>query len=632
MRILAPLSILAADVSAEMYEDPFPIKVTDMSKLFQTMEFTPEKIQIPFENVPEWINGVFYRNGPTKYEYGDHTEPEFDHFFDPTAGLQAMTVKDGQVFYQSRITESSRYKVYEREGKVCRPEVGTYREDDWVTEEYEGEPINEHDPLKTWKIMKNRMKFLIEEQYATDNTNIAVHSLHGYLFSFTETTFINYHDPVTLETIGTFNMREAKTFPKDAFCQTQTAHGHFDDQGSFWNVMGCMRGSDSEDHPGPHVAYYPYKIPNAQRSGPNQFENPLPKQDFLDSIIFGDPFFNTDKYGDFSIHYHHMTSITQEYVVVPLNSLKIDLTNTVTNTLINALPLTSNMIYDEKEPGTFVLYSMKEMKEAARFETDPFFIVHMINAYDDPNEKNSVVIDTTQMADGDILNAYFYDVVNKTGDDLYEEYSKLLPLGYTQRYTIKVGEENGSIEGVGLFDEHPNNDQFECYMKGGVEFPILNWGASDGKPYDHFWAAGFGAILPDRLYHIQWSTKERYVWMEPKYSPGEPVFVQKPGGAEDEGILISLVSPFSEDLAPFIVFLDAQSMAEITRGYLPEGLSVPVGFHSLWIDLSFDREACKTHCDRDYLQCNIDCQSDQPCMSSCSRDLAECMTSCETQN
>ena len=35
---------------------------------------------------------------------------QFDHFFDPTAGLQAMTVKDGQVFYQSRITESSRYK------------------------------------------------------------------------------------------------------------------------------------------------------------------------------------------------------------------------------------------------------------------------------------------------------------------------------------------------------------------------------------------------------------------------------------------------------------------------------------------------------------------------------------------
>merc|ERR1712137_1181776 len=80
-----------------------------------------------------------------------------------------------------------------------------------------------------------------------------------------------------------------------------------------------------------------------------------------------------------------------------------------------------------------------------------------------------------------------------------------------------------------------------------------------------------------------------------------------------------------------LLFLDAQSMAEITRGYLP-GLSVPVGFHSLWIDLSFDLEMCKTHCDRDYLQCNINCESDGPCMSTCSRNLAECMNTCETQN
>ena len=73
--------------------------------------------------------------------------------------------------------------VYEREGKVCRPEVGTYREDDWVTEEYEGEPINDHDPLKSWKIMKNRMKFLVEEQYATDNTNIGKVKITSLRFS-----------------------------------------------------------------------------------------------------------------------------------------------------------------------------------------------------------------------------------------------------------------------------------------------------------------------------------------------------------------------------------------------------------------------------------------------------------------
>ena len=163
--------------------------------------------------------------------------------------------------------------------------------------------------------------------------------------------------------------------------------------------------------------------------------------------------------------------------------------------------------------------------------------------------------------------------MNVTGDALLEEYAQNAPYGYTQRYTIELpldSENPQKINGVGLFDNHPENDKFECYMKGGVEFPILNWAKSDGLPYDHWWGAGFGAILPDRLYHIQWSTLDRLVWMEPDYSPGEPVFVQKPDGDVDEGVLLSLVSSFArDDLPAFIVVLDARTMEEITRAELP---------------------------------------------------------------
>lgn len=113
--------------SGEIYEDIYPYDCHDMSKLFQTLKFQEEKIDIPAQKVPEWIDGVFYRNGPSKYEYGENTKPEFDHFFDPTAALQAITIKNGKIEYQSRITESSRYKDYTAAGKVCRPEVGTYR-------------------------------------------------------------------------------------------------------------------------------------------------------------------------------------------------------------------------------------------------------------------------------------------------------------------------------------------------------------------------------------------------------------------------------------------------------------------------------------------------------------------------
>ena len=72
-----------------------------MSNLFQTIsKFVPEPIDIEVSGLPEWIDGIFYRNGPLKYEYGDHTEPEFKHFFDPTGGLQAIRVKDGKLTYR----------------------------------------------------------------------------------------------------------------------------------------------------------------------------------------------------------------------------------------------------------------------------------------------------------------------------------------------------------------------------------------------------------------------------------------------------------------------------------------------------------------------------------------------------
>ena len=192
-------------------------EVQSMSNLFRTIsKFVPEPIDIEIDGLPEWIDGIFYRNGPLKYEYGNHTQPEFEHFFDPTGGLQAIKIKDGKMTYRSAITESSRYLTYQRDGLVNRPEVGTYREDPWVTTLFpgpDGEPLEEPSrpsdyPEYTAKVAANRMKFLIENQYATDNTNIAVFSLLGYLFSFTETTFINYHDPVTLETLGTFNLRK----------------------------------------------------------------------------------------------------------------------------------------------------------------------------------------------------------------------------------------------------------------------------------------------------------------------------------------------------------------------------------------------------------------------------------------
>ena len=87
-------------------------------------------------------------------------------------------------------------------------------------------------------------------------------------------------------------------------------------------------------------------------------------------------------------------------------------------------------------------------------------------------------------------------------------------------------------------------------MNGGVEFPVLN-PAFSGKKYDHYWAAGFGGIFQDRLYHVKISTLERWTWRQEGYHPSEPIFIPHPrafeNGLEDTGVLLSLCSPFKTD-------------------------------------------------------------------------------------
>ena len=67
-------------------------------------------------------------------------------------------------FSRSAITESSRYITYERDGRVNRPEVGTYAEDDWVTTKAggpDGEDLRPNAPGYEAKVATNRMKVTV---------------------------------------------------------------------------------------------------------------------------------------------------------------------------------------------------------------------------------------------------------------------------------------------------------------------------------------------------------------------------------------------------------------------------------------------------------------------------------------
>ena len=74
-------------------------------------------------NIPDWVSGSFYRNGPAVYQWGD---AKFKHMFDPSGILQRFEISKGQVSYNSRYIESRNYKGNKEAGDIIYPEVGTY--------------------------------------------------------------------------------------------------------------------------------------------------------------------------------------------------------------------------------------------------------------------------------------------------------------------------------------------------------------------------------------------------------------------------------------------------------------------------------------------------------------------------
>ena len=151
--------------------------------------------------------------------------------------------------------------------------------------------------------------------------------------------FWNIHDPYTLETVGQVDIEKSKNYPTGVKCITQTAHPHFDMKtGDLHQVMACME-LPSEDHLLPRVSYIPYVLRNAARDASNQFLNPMPLQEMIDSIEFGVPFYNT-RQTEFVVRYFHMFVVTENYIIVPFTSVRFDLSLMLPGVIVDTQPLT----------------------------------------------------------------------------------------------------------------------------------------------------------------------------------------------------------------------------------------------------------------------------------------------------
>lgn len=84
-------------------------------------------------------------------------------------------------------------------------------------------------------------------------------------------------------------------------------------------------------------------------------------------------------------------------------------------------------------------------------------------------------------------------------------------------------------------------------------------------------------VALERIVRADLSDGSTSTWAEDGAYPGEPVFVARPGGEEeDDGVLLSVVLD-SREGNTYMLVLDASNLDELGRAEAPH--HIPFGFH-----------------------------------------------------
>jgi carotenoid cleavage dioxygenase-like enzyme len=126
--------------------------------------------------IPAWLDGALYRNGPARWSVGD---AEADHWFDGLAHLTRFSFADGQVRYTNRFPRTDAYRAAVEAGSFAGQFSAT---DGYLT----------------------RVKSMLAGE-STDNANVHVARIGGDLAALTETPNWLRIDPASLDSEGTID-------------------------------------------------------------------------------------------------------------------------------------------------------------------------------------------------------------------------------------------------------------------------------------------------------------------------------------------------------------------------------------------------------------------------------------------
>lgn len=350
----------------------------------------------------------------------------------------------------------------------------------------------------------------------TDSAKVNVAKIAGQYMALAETPIQVQFDIKTLQSVGVFN------YEKRIVGQMTTVHPQFDfARGDTYNVVTHYNALS-------HYNIYRIAVSGAvQKTGAVPVLHPA---------------------------YLHSFGMSQNFIIIaefPLVVNPLDL-------LLWLRPYIENFRWEPQRGTPFTIINRHTGQIAGRFECDPFFAFHHVNAFERGDE---LVVDLVGYDDAGIIQHYYLNRLSDPGIEL--------PFGTLRRFRIPLGQKRKRISAETLSEA--------CMELPRFDVERFNMNAD----YRCVYAAGIDpthrAGFYNQILKVDLSTRGLQTWSQTGCYPGEPVFVGRPGRtAEDDGVILSVVLD-SQRGNSFLLALDAHTFEEIARAEVPQ--PILFGYH-----------------------------------------------------
>ena len=348
----------------------------------------------------------------------------------------------------------------------------------------------------------------------TDSAKVSVARVAGRHLALAETPIQVEFDPVTLASRGTF------LYEDGLMGQMTTVHPQFDDRrDEAYNLVTRYH----------RVSHYNIHAVKGDGSVRRVTSLPVKKPAYM-----------------------HSFGMSPTYIILTEFPLVVN----PVHLLLWLRPYIENFHWEPRRGTPFWVVNRHTGELAGRYECDPFFAFHHVNAFERGDE---LVVDLVAYEDARVLKAYYLDQLEGEQNEI--------PWGTLRRYRVPL--QGGRVRSELLSEvcmELPRFDYPRYNMRAEYRFVY----ASSIRPEAR---SGFY----NQLVKADIQTGQSWTWFESGCYPGEPVFVGAPERrAEDEGAILSVVLDAGRGES-FLLVLDAGSFAERARARIPH--PVLFGYH-----------------------------------------------------